>query len=92
MGLEAHHLMVLSQYILSPSQLVTCNDQRIQHGINEARDIILHVNKHKLNGGFLDLDFKARFDNLVMDWVFKVMEKRCKKKSLIVLKEYIKTM
>ena len=73
MGLEASHLMSLSKHTLSPSQLVTGNDQRIQHGINEARDTINHVNKNKLNGGFLDLDFKAGFDNIVMEWDFKVM-------------------
>ena len=75
-GLEALHLMALSQHTLSPSQLVMGNDQRIQHGINEARDTINHVNKYKMNGGFLDLDFKVGFNNLVMGWVFKIMAKK----------------
>ena len=76
-GLEALCLMALSQHTLSPSQLVMGNDNRIQHCINEARDTINHVNKNKMNGRFLDLDFKVGFDNLLMGWVFKVMSKKC---------------
>ena len=52
---------------------MTGNDQRINHSIKEARDTIIHANKNKMNGGFLDLYFKQGFDNLVLDWVFKVM-------------------
>ena len=33
-GTEALHFMALSQHTLSPSQLVTGNDQQINHGIN----------------------------------------------------------
>ena len=75
-GTEALRLMALSQHTLFPSQLVTGNYQRINHGINEARDTIIHVNKNKMNGRFLDLDFKQGFDNLVLDLAFKVMIKR----------------
>ena len=70
-------------HALSPSQLVTGNDQRIQHGINAARDLILFADKDKLEGGLLSLDFKQGFDHLTMSFVFKVLAKKGLHKEVI---------
>ena len=82
-GLESMRLQSTTQHTLSPSQLVTGNDQRIQHGINSARDSILFADKNKLDGGLLSLDFKQGFDHLTMSFVFKVLVKKGLHKDVI---------
>ena len=68
--------MSLSQHTLTPSQLVTGNDQRISHRINSARATILSVNRQKMSGAILDLGFCQGFNHLIMHWVFKVLRRK----------------
>ena len=65
-------------YTLSvSSQLVACEDRRIHHGINFARNAIYAAGKPGHPGcGILDTDLIAAFDWLCLDWSYKVMVKK----------------
>ena len=74
-GIEAQRFRKLGARILSPLQYVAGQNRKIHHGIARARDAVYIASKSKLGCGIADMDFVAAFDWLVLNWVWKVLEK-----------------
>ena len=72
-GIEARRFRKVATHTLSDCQLAACDNRRIYHGINKARDAVQVASGSKEGMGLLDNDYKAAFDYMVMLWVFKVL-------------------
>ena len=82
-GIEAVRFKQTFTHTLSPVQMVSGDDRRIHHMINNARDCIYAVSKSKLGCALLDLDFVAAFDLQVFSWVFSVLRAKGVSESVI---------
>ena len=74
-GIEAKRFRRLGNRILSPLQYVAGDNRKIHHGIARARDAVNVAMKNKYGCGIADMDFVAAFDWLVLNWVWKVLER-----------------
>ena len=75
-GVDAIRFHSMATHTLSPLQLVAGSDRRIHHGICRARDAIHAAGRQRDGCGFLDTDFEAGFDFLVMSWTYQVLRKK----------------
>ena len=75
-GIEARRLKAVSAHLLDTDQLVASMDSRLHHGINKVRDAITVLGKRGMGGAIADFDFTAAFDNLCINFCFKVMKKK----------------
>ena len=75
-SLENKRFTTIVSHTISPTQFALGKEKRIHHAISLARDTIYLSNLKNKGCAIADLDFKAAFDLLCMDWVFKVLEKR----------------
>ena len=75
-GIEARRLKAVASHLLDDDQLVATTDSRLHHGINKVRDAITVLGKRGAGGAIADFDFTAAFDNLCLNFCFKVMKKK----------------
>ena len=75
-GLENKRFSKIISHTITNSQFALGKEKRIHHTISLARDTIYLSNLKNKGCAIADLDFKAAFDLLCMDWVFKVLEER----------------
>ena len=76
-GIENKRHSKILNHTVSPLQFVLGKSKNIHHAIGSARDAIFFANKKKLDYAIVDLNFKAAFEYLCMEWVFKVLDKKC---------------
>ena len=76
MGLENKRFSKIISHTIIISQFGLGKEKIIHHAMSLARDTIYLSNVKNKGCAIADLDFKAAFDLLCMDWVFKVLEKK----------------
>ena len=70
-GLENKRITKIISHTITNSQFALVKEKRIHHAISLARDTIYLSNLKNKGCAIADLDFKAAFDLLCMDWVIK---------------------
>ena len=88
-GIENKRHTKILDHTVSPLQFALGKSKSIHQAIGAARDAVFFANKKNQNCAIADLDFKAAFDFLCMDWVFLVLEKKgLHSKNIERLKRY----
>ena len=75
-GIEATKLKKTLNRTLCQHQYVSGDDRKIHHGITKVRNSIEYANSRNIPAAFLDTDYIAVFDFLIMSWTFKVLMKK----------------
>ena len=78
-GLEVARYSQVLGHSPCPAQLAAAGDRKISFGICQARDAIYAAGMRRTGYGLglADNEFKAAFNFLCLDWVRKVLGKKC---------------